>query len=218
MRVKEHEEAEAFRRAAHRPPEPEIGAEAAEAAEAAEVEAGGHVEDAQPQRTAEEEDALRRERVIQELLEAEEAEAREREAKKRAKAAQAREKRTKAAFRATRDRQARKTAEDSVRRAAADEARRLEEECRALERAQQEVPVAARVAQLKEEEELEALLAALMPGDSCEVECVVCMERAPEVRNMPCGHVVMCQLCAAAVLQSSKGCPMCRSDFVIEIV
>ena len=49
--------------------------------------------------------------------------------------------------------------------------------------------------------------------DDDDDECVVCMERLREVRNEPCGHVVMCHTCASAVMPQGKGCPYCRAEF-----
>lgn len=47
-------------------------------------------------------------------------------------------------------------------------------------------------------------------------ECVVCMDAVRQVRNMPCGHEVMCQGCAAGVLAAAKhtaSCPYCGQSF-----
>lgn len=51
-----------------------------------------------------------------------------------------------------------------------------------------------------------------------EEECVVCMERAPEVRNLPCGHVVMCEQCASSVKEATGSCPLCRSSFFTFVI
>ena len=50
-------------------------------------------------------------------------------------------------------------------------------------------------------------------GDDYDDDCVVCMERSRDVRNEPCGHVVMCHTCASAVMPLGKGCPYCRAEF-----
>lgn len=49
-----------------------------------------------------------------------------------------------------------------------------------------------------------------------DTECVVCMDAVRQVRNMPCGHEVMCQECAAGVLAAAKhtaACPYCGQSF-----
>jgi hypothetical protein len=49
--------------------------------------------------------------------------------------------------------------------------------------------------------------------EDCDDECVVCMERTARACIVPCGHTVLCDPCAAAVLDSGKGCPLCRAEF-----
>ncbi|KAG7476807.1 hypothetical protein MATL_G00086770 [Megalops atlanticus] len=45
------------------------------------------------------------------------------------------------------------------------------------------------------------------PGTS---ECVVCMEKEPQVIFLSCGHVCCCQVCSDAL----QTCPLCRGDIV----
>uniref|UniRef100_A0A8C5JM32 Leucine rich repeat and sterile alpha motif containing 1 n=1 Tax=Junco hyemalis TaxID=40217 RepID=A0A8C5JM32_JUNHY len=46
------------------------------------------------------------------------------------------------------------------------------------------------------------------PGDERQSECVVCMEREPQMIFLPCGHVCCCQGCCERLLS----CPLCRQD------
>lgn len=45
-----------------------------------------------------------------------------------------------------------------------------------------------------------------------EEECVVCMDAAPDVRLVPCGHRVMCDRCADVLVRrrTDAECPVCR--------
>ncbi|XP_054139895.1 E3 ubiquitin-protein ligase LRSAM1 isoform X3 [Melozone crissalis] len=47
-----------------------------------------------------------------------------------------------------------------------------------------------------------------LPGDERQSECVVCMEREPQMIFLPCGHVCCCQGCCERLLS----CPLCRQD------
>ncbi|KAM3660305.1 E3 ubiquitin-protein ligase LRSAM1 isoform 1-T2 [Ammospiza maritima maritima] len=47
-----------------------------------------------------------------------------------------------------------------------------------------------------------------LPGDERHSECVVCMEREPQMIFLPCGHVCCCQGCCERLLS----CPLCRQD------
>lgn len=51
-------------------------------------------------------------------------------------------------------------------------------------------------------------------------ECVVCMTAVKNACCIPCGHVCMCQRCAADVQEQSGVCPVCRAtlECVIEIL
>ncbi len=40
--------------------------------------------------------------------------------------------------------------------------------------------------------------------------CAVCLEVAPEVVFVPCGHAVTCQACAGKVIERTGVCPLCR--------
>lgn len=40
-------------------------------------------------------------------------------------------------------------------------------------------------------------------------DCVVCMERPPEVVVTKCGHFAMCRQCASLL----DSCPLCRVEF-----
>ena len=41
--------------------------------------------------------------------------------------------------------------------------------------------------------------------------CIVCMEQPRDTICIPCGHVVMCGTCSAAVQARSNLCPMCTT-------
>ncbi|XP_057894349.1 E3 ubiquitin-protein ligase LRSAM1 isoform X6 [Melospiza georgiana] len=47
-----------------------------------------------------------------------------------------------------------------------------------------------------------------LPGEERQSECVVCMEREPQMIFLPCGHVCCCQGCCERLLS----CPLCRQD------
>ncbi|XP_074412242.1 E3 ubiquitin-protein ligase LRSAM1 isoform X3 [Zonotrichia albicollis] len=57
-------------------------------------------------------------------------------------------------------------------------------------------------------EEPPAPTAPALPGDERQSECVVCMEREPQMIFLPCGHVCCCQGCCERLLS----CPLCRQD------
>jgi hypothetical protein len=42
-------------------------------------------------------------------------------------------------------------------------------------------------------------------------ECIICMDAPRNSRLRPCCHVVLCDMCAAAVLPRNSGCPVCRA-------
>jgi serine/threonine protein kinase len=42
-------------------------------------------------------------------------------------------------------------------------------------------------------------------------ECIICMDAPRNTRLRPCCHVVLCDMCAAAVLPSNSACPVCRA-------
>jgi len=41
-------------------------------------------------------------------------------------------------------------------------------------------------------------------------ECVICMDAKRTVVNVPCGHLVLCDVCGPTV----KQCPICRANIV----
>ncbi|KAM7003718.1 E3 ubiquitin-protein ligase LRSAM1 isoform 3-T4 [Passerculus sandwichensis] len=47
-----------------------------------------------------------------------------------------------------------------------------------------------------------------LPREERQSECVVCMEREPQMIFLPCGHVCCCQGCCERLLS----CPLCRQD------
>ena len=50
-------------------------------------------------------------------------------------------------------------------------------------------------------------------GDS-EVNCRVCLQNPREVILLECGHIALCSGCAAQIMRSGQGCPICRSEIV----
>jgi hypothetical protein len=40
--------------------------------------------------------------------------------------------------------------------------------------------------------------------------CVVCLENARNIVLIPCGHMVLCDVCCDDIMANSNECPMCR--------
>lgn len=60
----------------------------------------------------------------------------------------------------------------------------------------------------------------LSAGSACSImaekptienECVVCLERVPNIIFEPCRHKVTCNICAPEI----KTCPFCREEIII---
>ena len=47
-----------------------------------------------------------------------------------------------------------------------------------------------------------------------QTECVICMDSAPDVIFLPCGHVCACRACAEPLAE----CPLCRQDIAAKLV
>jgi hypothetical protein len=53
-------------------------------------------------------------------------------------------------------------------------------------------------------------------GDGASTLCVVCMDRQRQIVLLPCGHLVLCQVCSEALFgkdgknSAAKTCPICR--------
>ncbi|KAF0690681.1 Aste57867_17936 [Aphanomyces stellatus] len=43
-------------------------------------------------------------------------------------------------------------------------------------------------------------------------ECIVCLDRPKQVVCVPCGHVAACVVCAEHIQQTTRKCPICRTD------
>ena len=42
--------------------------------------------------------------------------------------------------------------------------------------------------------------------------CIVCWEHESNFAFLPCGHKIVCGMCAITILGNSKQCPVCRSE------
>ena len=59
--------------------------------------------------------------------------------------------------------------------------------------------------------------AAAAEGEGDSEECVVCWEGRPRTVLVPCGHLVLCQRCAAGLMAGPAPplCPVCRQGVAL---
>ena len=68
------------------------------------------------------------------------------------------------------------------------------------------------------EVQFSTLIFLLDDEDQCK-ECVVCKESRKEYAFLPCGHMCVCEGCAALIQGQDRTCPLCRgvSTFIMKI-
>ena len=49
-------------------------------------------------------------------------------------------------------------------------------------------------------------------------DCVACTERRAEMRQLECGHVVLCQHCSREVFRRERRCPTCRTKMLLPLL